>query len=44
MLSYSGLPVYIPNCVLVVYGCVMRKDYHSGDGSVMGHMEGMIGE
>ena len=44
MLSYPGLTVFIPNCVLVVYGCVMRKGYHSCAGSIMGHVKGVLGE
>ena len=44
MLSYSGLPVFIPNYASVVYGCAMGKGFYSGAGSVMGHVEGMVGE
>ena len=37
ILSYYGMPVYVPNCVSVGDGCAMREDYHSSVGSVMRH-------
>ena len=43
VLSYSGLPVFIPNCVAVAYECAMHKGFHSDDGSVMGYVEEMVG-
>ena len=42
--SYSGLPVYAFNCESVGNGCVMRKDYRSDAGSVMGHVEEIVGD
>ena len=44
MLSYSGPPVYIPNCELVGDMCAMREDYRSSAGSVVGHVKGIVGE
>ena len=31
-------------CVSVGDGCAMHEDYCSSDGSVMGHVEGVVGE
>ena len=44
VLSYSGLPLYVPNCASVGDGCAVCKDYRSSAGSVMGHVEGIVGE
>ena len=44
VLSYSGLPVYVPNCALVGDMCAIRKDYRSGDGSLLGLVEWIVGE
>ena len=44
MLSYSGPPVYVPNCVLVGDGCAMGEDYRSSAGFVVGHVKGIVGE
>ena len=44
VLSYSVLPVYVPNCASVCDGYAMREDYRSSAGSVMGHVEGIVGE
>ena len=44
VLSYSRLPVYFPNCAPVGDGCDMLEDYHSNSGSVMRHVEGIVGE
>ena len=42
--SYSGLPVYVPNCVPVDNMCAVHKDYCSGTGYMMGLVEGIVGE
>ena len=44
VLSYSGLPVYTPSCASVSDGCAMCKDYRSRAGSMMGHVEGIVGQ
>ena len=44
VLSYSRLLVYVPNCVLVCDGCDMHEDYRSSGGSMMEHVEGVVGE
>ena len=43
VLSYSDLPVYVPNCALVGDICAIFKDYCTSDGSMMGHVEGVSG-
>ena len=42
--SYSRLPVYISSCSLVGDVCALRGDHRSGSGSVLGHVEGVVGE
>ena len=44
VLSYSRLPEYVPNCALLGDGCAMHEGYHSSAGSVVGHVEGIVGE
>jgi hypothetical protein len=44
VLSYSGLPVYVPSCSLVGDICTLRGDYRSGPGSVLGRVGGVVGE
>ena len=42
--SYSGLPVYVPSCSSVGDICALCRDYHSGAGSMLGCVGGIVGE
>ena len=44
VLSYSGLPVFVPNFASVGDMCAIREDYRLGAGSVLGLVEGIVGE
>ena len=44
VLSYSRLPLYVPNCASVGDRCTICKDYRSSARSVMRHVEEIVGE